>query len=271
LSDLPIIRLKTKEYPVVPSGLPHLDPYLHGGFRKDCLIHFYGAPGTGKTTFAMHLVATLLRQGWRGIWVDCNGAFSIQRFASLLADRPELLKDLIHVHPTAFQQQTQVLLQLRDPRLTDLVGIIVVDPITHFYRAERYQAASQGFFQELVGTQFSTLAGIAHFKKILVILINYGTYDPTQEYDPTQIRQPLAPLVRNGFARVEHYRFCFKKYRGPLWRSLPLEEHLQNIFTIERAVEHESAGHTFSFEIGPQGIQNLVHIHYEEAKEHWDT
>ncbi|NVM53273.1 MAG: hypothetical protein HWN66_06180 [Candidatus Helarchaeota archaeon] len=63
---LPYIKLRTRDRPVIPTGLSTLDQVLLGGFRKDSIVHFYGDPGAGKTTFAMQILANIIGQGWRG-------------------------------------------------------------------------------------------------------------------------------------------------------------------------------------------------------------
>lgn len=238
LSDEPFgIRLKPRDHPVVPTQITLLDDVLFGGFRKDSVIHFYGDPGSGKTTFAMQIMANILRTEWRGIWVDCNGAFSLNRFGQVL-QAPDLLKSLTLVRPTSFQQQTQVLQQLQYH--LDRVGIIIVDPITHFYRAERYREGSQGFFHELITMQLGTLTGIAHLQKIPVIVINYAT--STQRHS--------RPLVAKGFERVERYRFAFTNRQTQ-------EEEVETIdrqLRIEKAPEQYSRNRNFSFRISTTGI-----------------
>jgi RecA/RadA recombinase len=234
----PKIKMRTRKYPIIATGLPILDEYLLGGFRKDALLHFYGDPGAGKTTLAMQVLIHIMQEGWKGIWVDCNGAFSLEKFQVMSRDA-NLFKRLIAVQPRSFSQQTLVLQQLKFH--LEGVGVIVVDPITHHYRTERFQEASQGYFQELVDTQLGTLVGISHMQHIPIIVINYATR--TQN-------SVAAPLVAQGFARVEHYRLYFTTLRQG-------DDQEQKCVTIELAPEKYSQNRAFTFEVTQAGIRDL--------------
>ena len=238
MDDRMKISFKTKQYPTIATGFPLLDQVLLGGFRKGCIIHFYGDPGAGKTSFAMQIMAFIMKQGWGAIWVDCHGGFSMPRFQTILDDQ-DRLKSLIYVKPRTFQNQTEIVQQLQYH--LDRVGIIVVDPFTHFYRAERYREGSQAYFHELVSTQLSTLVGIAHYQKVPVIVVNYGTVNQ---------HGALVPLVEKGFERVEQYRFCFKNDYS--------KENLESKWlVIERAPESFTQGRVLHFLLGPSGIVKI--------------
>ncbi len=239
LNEDPQIIFKTKEYPTMSTGLPLLDQRLLGGFQRGSIIHFFGEPGAGKTTFAMQILCNILKQGWRAVWVDCNGAFSVNRFKKIIHKRSTLIKSLIYVRPISFRHQTNIIQQLQYH--VDKVGIIVVDPITHFYRAERFKEGTQGYFQELISKQLGTLTGIAHLRKIPIIVINYGTINRQKE---------LVPLVIQGFKRVERYRFCFKNKNND-------EKGEYKEITIERAPNTFAQGSIFGFHINSTGIASL--------------
>jgi len=232
------IKLRPRDHPIIESGILLLDEYLLGGFRKDSLLHFYGEPGAGKTTFAMQIMAHLIHQGWKGIWVDSNLAFSLDKFVGVLQDRADL-KNLIVVQPKSFSQQTQVLQHLK--LYLDQVGIIVVDAITYHYRTERFQEASQGYFQELIDGQLGTLIGIAHLQQIPSIVINYATV----AQDGTRV-----PLVARGFERGERYRFYFDNLDHN-------EEERVKCLTVEFAPEKYSQNRVFTFEVGDLGIMEF--------------
>ncbi len=236
------IRLKTREYPVTSTGLTLLDEVLLGGFRKESIIHFYGDPGSGKTTFAMQIMANIMKQGWRGLWVDCNGAFSLDRFLQIIGDT-ESLNSLIHVRPQSFQHQTQVIQQIK--HLLDRLGVIVVDPITHYYRANWYREGSQGFFQELISSQLASLAGLAQLQKIPVIVINYATRNQHGQ---------SVPLTARGFNRFERYRFAFTILEDYAMKDGSEDSPLQQV-EIELAPEKYSQRRKIIFSISINGIE----------------
>ena len=229
-----LIKLRPRDHPVIASGFSLLDKYLAGGFRKDSLLHFYGEPGAGKTTFAMQMMAHIMHEGWKGIWVDSNAAFSLEKFARIVKDNA-VLKTLILVQPKSFAHQTQILQNIK--YYLDQVGIIVVDSITHHYRVERFQEASQGFFQELIDTQLGALVGIAHMQQIPIIVTNYATMEEGGK---------KVPLVGRGFQRVERYRFYFS--------NKSKEEDSIKYLKIEYAPQKSAQGQVFSFEINAAGI-----------------
>jgi hypothetical protein len=186
----------------------------------------------------MQIMAFIMKQGWGAIWVDCHGGFSMPRFQTILDDQ-DRLKSLIYVKPRTFQNQTEILQQLQ--YYLDRVGIIVVDPFTHFYRAERYREGSQGYFHELFSKQLSTLAGIAHYQKVIVILVNYGTVNQ---------HGALVPLVEKGFERLERYRFCFRNAENA-------EDDTNKWIIIERAPESFTQGRVLGFNLGSTGIERI--------------
>lgn len=234
------IRLKSREFPVAPTEITILDDILQGGFRKDSIIHVYGEPGSGRTTFAMQFMARVLKAGWKGIWVDCNGAFSPKRLLEILGT-PEYIKQIMIMRPTSLQHQTQILQNLQ--YLLNDVGLVVVDPITDFYRVERYQAGSQGFFQELIDTQMGALVGIAS-QKIPVVVVNYAT---------KRGGNVLVPLVERGFNRYERYRLLFQNI--PTIEEDP--DVVEHRMTIDISPDPYSRNREFIFTIGSCGIENF--------------
>lgn len=235
------IRLKVRDRPTFTTGIDILDGILWGGFHKDGIIHLFGDPGTGKTTFAMHLLTQVLQKGWRGIWIDCNGAFSLKRLQQMISDH-QLLNQLVYVRINSFHHQTQVFQQLSNH--LDRVGILVVDPLTHHYRVERYNEGSQGYFQLLMD-QIGTLVGIAKFQQIPCIVVNYATLNQ-QRFQ--------VPLVEGAFKNIERYRLLFYKQR-----SLIAEKQSTVTYELEivLAPDKYAQRRRFSFQITPAGVTNF--------------
>lgn len=57
---------------VVPCGVEGLDDILRGGFPKNCLSLISGAPGTGKTTLAMHFLLHGASRGEKCLYVTLS-------------------------------------------------------------------------------------------------------------------------------------------------------------------------------------------------------
>lgn len=62
----PVIRL--------PCAVPALDELLGGGWPRGRLSEIYGARSAGKTTLALHLLASVTQRGETGVWVDAADA-----------------------------------------------------------------------------------------------------------------------------------------------------------------------------------------------------
>ncbi|MHA1266154.1 MAG: ATPase domain-containing protein [Candidatus Helarchaeota archaeon] len=236
--------------PKIKTGLMSLDKVLFGGFQKNAVIHLFGMPGSGKTTFGMQIMAHILREGWRGVWVDCNGNFSLHRFSQILRCQ-DLLAQLTLVHTSSFPQQTQLLSYLSCSPYLNQAGCVVIDGITHHYRSERYQESSHGFFQVLVN-QLGSLLGIASIWQIPVIVINYGTTSFTAAYQ-SHLTNRYEPIAANAFKRVELYRFAFSV--NPASNSSQKASHFR--LYIEKAPNTFSQHRTFQFQITTRGIEKF--------------
>jgi len=77
----------------IESGVPGFDKTLQGGFPSSSVILLTGAPGTGKTTFAMQSLFHGGRKGEKGIYMIGMGepVFKLKRFLSGLSFYDEKL------------------------------------------------------------------------------------------------------------------------------------------------------------------------------------
>ncbi len=60
---------------LLPTGIPTLDQLLGGGFPRGRLSEITGPPSSGRTSFALALLASSLRTGELAAWVDAADAF----------------------------------------------------------------------------------------------------------------------------------------------------------------------------------------------------
>lgn len=153
------------------TGVNELDDFLEGGFESDVVSTIYGPAGSGKTLFCMKTAISIVREGKKVIYIDTEGGFSVERLKQLDDDYDLLLKHLIFLHPTSFDEQKKVFEKLKKI-VSDEVGLIVVDTIGMLYRLELGKSDQIYSTNKEMGLQISYLSEIARKRNIPVILTN---------------------------------------------------------------------------------------------------
>ena len=81
-----------KEVEVCPSGSLSLDIALGvGGYPKGRIIEIYGPESSGKTTFALHAIAEVQKQGGRAAFIDAEHSLDPVYAHNLGVNTDELL------------------------------------------------------------------------------------------------------------------------------------------------------------------------------------
>jgi recombination protein RecA len=81
-----------EEIPAIPSGSPSLDIALGlGGYPRGRVVEIYGPESSGKTTLALHAVASCQRQGGIVAFIDAEHALDVSYAAKLGVNTEELL------------------------------------------------------------------------------------------------------------------------------------------------------------------------------------
>lgn len=75
---------------VIPSMVPQYDRIMGGGIPLGRLSEIYGLPGSGKSTFAVHLSKALTQLGVLTIWIDVEGTADNNRMEQLGVDVSKL-------------------------------------------------------------------------------------------------------------------------------------------------------------------------------------
>ncbi|MEP7286566.1 MAG: ATPase domain-containing protein [Chloroflexota bacterium] len=125
----------------VKTGITKLDAMLHGGFVAESAILLRGAPGTGKTTLALHFLLEGAEHGEPGLFI------SFEEFPkSLYADAESLGWNLIDYEATGYLQimftsPEALLANLSapdSPLVRTLISAnirrVVIDSLTHLTR-----------------------------------------------------------------------------------------------------------------------------------------
>jgi RecA/RadA recombinase len=148
-----------------------IDDSLGGGISSGNVSLIYGEPETGKTTFAIQCSVNCSLQGFKTLFVDCDGSFAVQRLAQIASDDfDEIAERIILMKPRDFHEQGEVI-----ERLTEYAskgfGLLVFDTITSLYRLKVAQSPSRTFeLNRNLNRQLATLAQYARTQKIAVLL-----------------------------------------------------------------------------------------------------
>lgn len=182
----------------IPTGCNRLDKFLNGGIRKGEVILVYGEAETGKTTFAIQCMVNCCKKGYKTIFIDADGTFSVKRLTQIASTNiREIAERIILVRPNDFEEQTLAIDQLED-YLTEKVGLIIVDTVTSLYRAELNQSMKKTFkLNRELNRQLGILAQIAKARKIPVLI----TSQVRSLFDSDRINvEPIATRVLTFWA-----------------------------------------------------------------------
>lgn len=155
----------------IPTGCETADKVLEGGIPFESVSLLYGEAETGKTTLAMQCAVNCARQGYKTLFVDCDGTFSARRLSQITSKKfKEIAEQIILMKPDDFHEQTTVIDRLPD-YITKNFGLVVFDTITSLYRARIAEFPEKTFeLNRELNRQMAFLAQIAKTQKIAVLL-----------------------------------------------------------------------------------------------------
>jgi len=182
------------------TGCGAIDKILGGGIPFESITLIYGDAETGKTTLAMQCAANCARQGYKILFLDCDGTFSARRLSQIASeDFKEVAELIILMKPNNFREQTIAIDQLTE-YLTKNFGLIVVDTITSLYRARVAESPEKTFeLNRELNRQMALLAQIAKTKKIAVLI----TSQVRSVFNETYVSvEPVATRVLKFWADV---------------------------------------------------------------------
>ena len=112
-----------REIDVVPSGSISLDVALGiGGYPKGRIIEIYGPESSGKTTFALHAIAEIQKQGGKAAFIDAEHSLD-PNYASKLGVN---INELLLSQPDNGEQALEICEALVR---SGAIGIIVIDSV----------------------------------------------------------------------------------------------------------------------------------------------
>ena len=154
----------------IPTGCKKIDEILEGGIPNGKVSLVYGEAETGKTTLAMQCAVNCARQGYKTLFVDCDGTFSAKRLSQIASrDFKNISDSIILMKPDNFGEQAMVIDGLAD-YITKNFGLLVIDTVTSLYRVTVAESPEKRFeLNRELNRQMACSAQIAKTQKIAVL------------------------------------------------------------------------------------------------------
>lgn len=167
-----IMRLgdaKTVKVDTFSSGSLSLDIALGGGFPKGRIIEIYGPESSGKTTLALHGIASIQQDGGTAAFVDAEHALDPQYAKKLGVD----IDSLLISQPDNGEQALEITEKLVR---SNAVDIIVVDSVAALVPQAEIEGemgdSHMGLQARLMSQALRKLTGIISKSKTTVVFIN---------------------------------------------------------------------------------------------------
>ena len=155
---------------VIPSGSLTLDMALGiGGYPQGRIIEIYGPESSGKTTFSLHAIAEVQKQGKKAAFIDAEHAIDPVYAKNLGVDVDELILS----QPDSGEQALEIVEILVGSQAIDL---IVVDSVAALVpQAEldgEMSDATIGLQARLMSKAMRKLSGLLNKSECSIIFIN---------------------------------------------------------------------------------------------------
>ena len=159
-----------REIDVVPSGSISLDVALGiGGYPKGRIIEIYGPESSGKTTFALHAIAEIQKQGGKAAFIDAEHSLD-PNYASKLGVN---INELLLSQPDNGEQALEICEALVR---SGAIGIIVIDSVAALVPQAEIEGemgdSHVGLQARLMSQALRKLSGSINKTKTIVIFIN---------------------------------------------------------------------------------------------------
>ena len=159
-----------REIDVVPSGSIALDVALGiGGYPKGRIVEIYGPESSGKTTFALHAIAEIQKQGGRAAFIDAEHSLDPQYAKRLGVNIDELLLS----QPDNGEQALEICEALVR---SGAIGIIVIDSVAALVPQAEIEGemgdSHVGLQARLMSQALRKLSGIINKTNTVAIFIN---------------------------------------------------------------------------------------------------
>ena len=158
------------EVETVPSGSLSLDIALGvGGYPKGRIIEIFGPESSGKTTFALHAIAEVQKQGGRAAFIDAEHALD-PVYAKALGVN---INDLLLAQPDTGEQALEICDALVK---SNAINIVVIDSVAALVPQAEIDGemgdSHVGLQARLMSQALRKLAGSINKTKTIAIFIN---------------------------------------------------------------------------------------------------
>ena len=155
---------------VIPTGSVALDVALGvGGYPKGRIIEIYGPESSGKTTFALHAIAEIQKQGGRAAFIDAEHALDPIYAKNLGVNINELLLS----QPDTGEQALEICEALVR---SEAIGIIVIDSVAALVPQAEIEGemgdSHVGLQARLMSQALRKLSGTINKTNTIAIFIN---------------------------------------------------------------------------------------------------
>ncbi len=155
----------------ISTGCEAIDKILDGGIPLGSVNLIYGEAETGKTTLAIQCAVNCARQGYKTLFMDCDGTFSGRRLSQIaIGDFKDIAELIILMKPNNFREQATATDRLVD-YVTKGFRLVVIDTITSLYRVKIAEHHKKTFeLNRELNRQMACLAQIAKTQKIATLI-----------------------------------------------------------------------------------------------------
>lgn len=171
------------ETSVVSTGSLSIDHALGiGGYPRGRIIEVYGPEASGKTTIALHAIASVQKAGGKAVFVDAEHALDVGYARALGVDTDELMLS----QPDSGEQALEITESLVRSGAVDLVVVDSVAALVPKAEIEGQMGDTHmGLQARLMSQALRKLTSVAHRTNCMVLFIN-------------QVRQKIGVVFGNG-------------------------------------------------------------------------
>lgn len=163
----------------VSAGSYELNKWLYGGYERGIITMIAGSPASGKTNFVLLAACSMAKKGSKVIFIDTESGFSSERVKQIVGeDYENILKNILILSPTSFEEQKKVFMNLLDRVKKKDFGLIIVDGMAMLYRLElgdAIQSKDDAKIKEVnreVAKQMRILTEISRKQNIPILITN---------------------------------------------------------------------------------------------------